>query len=292
MQDYYQLLGVSKTATEKEIKSAYRKLALKWHPDRNKDNKEEAEEMFKKINKAYETLSNPEKKRVYDQLGHNAYEQYGSRAGGPGAGGNPYGGQGPFTYTYTTGNPQDFNFDFDFSNPFDIFEQFFGGQSPFGAQGQRVRRPVYTMTLTFDEAVKGIEKEAVISGKNRKIKIPAGVDSGMKIRFDEFDIQVDVKPHEFFKREDQNLILEKEISFTVATLGGTVEVPTLEKPVKLKVKPGTQPNAVMRLKDHGIPYPQGGNRKGDMYIIFRVTVPKQVSGKAKKLLQELEKELK
>ena len=286
MEDYYSLLGVSKTATDKEIKSAYRKKALEWHPDRNKDPK--ASDMFKKINKAYETLSNPQKKQMYDQVGHNAYEQTGGRAGGaPGGGAGGWGQQGPFTYTYT-GNPSDFG-DFDFSNPFDIFEQFFGGASPFGGQA-RPRRPVYVMKLTFNEAVKGVEKETVIGGKTRKIKVPAGVDTGMKIRFDEFDIQVDVQPHEFFKREEQNIIYEKDISITQAILGATIEVPTIDKPVKLKVKPGTQPNAVLRLTGQGIPYPQT-SRKGDMYVVFKVKIPKSVSGKAKKILQELEKEL-
>lgn len=287
MEDYYTLLGVSKTATDKEIKSAYRKKALEWHPDRNKDPK--ANDMFKKINKAYETLSNPQKKQMYDQLGHNAYEQNGGRASGaPGGGAGGWGQSGPFSYTYT-GNPADFN-DFDFSNPFDIFEQFFGGASPFGGQA-RARRPVYVMKLSFNDAVKGTEKETVIGGKTRKIKVPAGVDTGMKIRFDEFDIQVDVQPHEFFKREEQNIIYEKEISISEAILGATVEVPSIDKPIKLKVKPGTQPNAVLRLTGQGIPYPQT-TRRGDMYVVFKVKIPKSVSGKAKKILQELEKELK
>lgn len=282
MEDYYTLLGVTKTANDKEIKSAYRKKALEWHPDRNKDPK--AEEMFKKINKAFETLSNPEKKQMYDQLGHQAYEQYGGKAPGGGARGGQ-GNYGPFTYTYT-GNPQDFNFDFgDFSDPFDIFEQFFGG-----ARQRRPQRPVYSMRLTFDEAVKGTEKETVISGKTRKIKIPAGVDTGTRVRFDEFDVQVEVSPHAYFKREDQNVIYEKDISFIQATLGDTVEVPTIDGAVKLKVRPGTQPNTVVRLKEKGIPVPRT-NQRGDQYVIFKVKVPQKVSGKAKKLLKDLENEM-
>jgi DnaJ-class molecular chaperone len=285
MQDYYQMLGVSKSATDKEIKGAYRKKALEWHPDRNKS--PEAEDMFKKINKAYETLSDPKKKQMYDQLGHQAYEQYGGRASGP-AGGRG-GAGGPFSYTYT-GNPQDFGFDFNnINDPFDIFEQFFGGSSPFGGQ-RRPPRPVYQMRITFDEAVKGVEKETVISGKSRKIKIPAGVDTGTRIRFDEFDVQIEAGQHTFFKREEQNIVLEKDISFKQATLGDTVEVPTVHGSVKLKVRPGTQPNTVVRLKEQGIPYPNS-SRKGDQYVVWKVKVPQKVSGKAKKLLEELEKEL-
>lgn len=290
MEDYYSLLGVSKSATEKEIKSAYRKKALQWHPDRNKDNKEESEKMFKKINKAYETLSNEDKRAAYDRMGHQAYEQYGGQAGGPagGAGGQgQWGQQGPFSYTYT-GNPQDFGFDF--SDPLDIFEQFFGRSGgAYGGQA-RARRAIYTMKLSFDEAVHGVEKETVINGKNRTIKIPAGVDSGMRIRFEDFDVQVDVSPHSFFKREEQNVIYETKLTLIQAITGDVIEVPTIDKPVKLKVKPGTQPNTIIRLKGQGIPYPQSKQR-GDQYVVFKVTIPKQISAKGKKLLKELEKEL-
>src|SRR3989338_2988484 len=143
--NYYELLGVSKNATDAELKKAYRKLALEWHPDRNKDPK--AAEKFKEITKAYEVLSDPKKKEVYDQYGDSAFQ--------PGSGygqGSPFGGQnggqyGPFTYTYSSGGGNPFEgFDFGgFSDPFEIFEQFFGG-SPFR---QRKQRPVYQLTIDF-----------------------------------------------------------------------------------------------------------------------------------------------
>ena len=150
--DYYTLLGVSKSATADEIKKAYRKLALEYHPDRNKS--KDAEEKFKEITKAYEVLSNEEKRSAYDQLGHAAFEQgAGAGQGGPFGGGGGGGQYGPFNYSYSTNGG---GFDFGgSSDPFEIFEQFFGG-SPFGS---RQRRAAYSATLTFMEAVKGVEKE-------------------------------------------------------------------------------------------------------------------------------------
>src|SRR3990167_3221987 len=147
--DYYQILGVTKGASESEIKKAYRKLALEHHPDRNKGDKA-SEEKFKEVTKAYEVLSDPQKKQAYDQFGHAAFEG-GAGQGNPFAGG--FGGQqggqyGPFTYTYTTGGNAG-GFDFGgFSDPFEIFEQFFGGASPFG---RAARRPVYSLEIDFIE---------------------------------------------------------------------------------------------------------------------------------------------
>ena len=142
--DYYQILGVTKQASETEIKKAYRKLALQYHPDRNKGDKE-LEKKFKEVTKAYEVLSDPQKKQTYDQFGEAAFEQGGQGAGGPFGG---FGGQGgPFTYTYSTGGQGGFDFG-GFSDPFEIFEQFFGGASPFGSAQAR-RRPVYSLTIDY-----------------------------------------------------------------------------------------------------------------------------------------------
>lgn len=282
MKDFYEVLGVSKTATAAEIKSAYRKLALQWHPDKNKS--PEAEAKFKEINNAYSVLSDEKKKQMYDQMGHSTY----TRTGGQGfGGGGGFGGQDPFSY-YSNMGGQSVNFDFGGVDPFDIFEQFFGGGSPFG--GRQTRRNIYEMQLTFDEAVKGVTKTAVIAGKERKIKVPAGVDTGSRIRFTDFDIQVRVQKHPFFKRDGQDIYVEKTISFPQAVLGDTVEVKTIDDSVKLKVRPGTQNDSAVRLKDKGIPYPNSKQR-GDQYVIFKVEVPEKVSGKAKKLIEELQKEL-
>src|SRR3989338_4895092 len=227
MADYYELLGVSKNASDQEIKAAYRRQALKWHPDRNKDS--EATEKFKEINKAFEVLGNPKKKEMYDQYGASVFERSGG--GYPGASQSQAYRQGPFTYTYSSsgeGNPFE-GVDFGgFSDTFEIFEQFFGFQSPFGRGRNQARRSIYEMELTFEEAVNGIEKETVIKGERRKIKIPAGVDNGTHIRFNDFDIRVRVRPHPYFKREGQDVYLEKEISYPTAVFGSVIAVPTIK----------------------------------------------------------------
>lgn len=287
MVDYYEVLGVSKSATDAEIKTSYRKQALKWHPDRNKT--PEANEKFKQINKAFEVLSDPKKKEMYDQYGSEAFEKGGF--GGAGPQGYNYR-QGPFTYTYTSSGENPFEgVDFGgFSDPFEIFEQFFGFQSPFSRGGRRVRREVYEMDLTFDEAVHGVEKHTVIKGDRKTIKIPAGVNDGTRIRFSDFDVQVSVRPHPYFRREGQDIYFEKEISYPLAVLGGVIEVPTIDGQVKLKVRSGTQSGTALRLRGQGIPYPNS-SRRGDQYIVFRIKTPDRVSSKGKKLLEELQKEV-
>lgn len=286
MVDYYDLLGVNKNASDAELKAAYRKQALKWHPDRNKSS--EANAKFKEINKAFEILSDPKKKEIYDQYGEEAF----AKGGFGGAGGQSTYQQGPFTYTYSSsgGNPFE-GIDFGgFSDPFEIFEQFFGFQSPFQRGGRRARRDVYELELTFDEAVHGVEKYTVIKGDRKTIKIPAGVDDGNRIRFSDFDVQVSVGRHPYFRREGQNVYLEKEISYPLAVLGGAVEVPTIVGQLRLKVRPGTQSGTTLRLRGQGIPYPNS-SRRGDQYVVFRIKIPDRVSAKGKKLLEELQREL-
>jgi DnaJ-class molecular chaperone len=283
--DYYEILGVSKNASLEEIKAAYRRQALKWHPDKNKS--PEATEKFKQINKAFEILSDPKKREIYDQYGEAAFERGGFTSSRP----HTYTyREGPFTYTYTTSS-EGFPFDFDFggfSDPFEIFEQFFGFQSPFSRS--RKRRDVYEIRLSFQEAVNGVEKEAVIKGEKRKIKIPAGVDDGTRIRFSDFDIMVRVLPDPLFRREGQDVYFEKEISYPTAVLGGVVEVPTINGNVKVKIRPGTQSGTMIRLRGYGIVYPNTSKR-GDQYVIFKIKIPSRVTSKAKELLKQLDKEL-
>jgi len=287
--DYYDILGVGKTSTAAEIKSAYRKLALQYHPDRNKT--KEAEEKFKEVTKAYEVLSNEEKRKTYDQFGHAAFEQ-GAGQGPFGGAGGPFGGQqnggqyGPFTYTYSSnGNGQGFDFG-GFSDPFDIFEQFFGGGSPFG---QRVRRPVYSITISFQDAVHGVEKEVTINGKKQNIKIPAGVDRGSRIRFGEYDVVVDVTPDSKFIREGYDIITEIPITYSNAALGIELSVDTIDGSVKIRVPAGTQPNTLIRLSGRGVKRVQG-NGHGDHYVRIKLAIPKKLTHRQKELLEALQKE--
>lgn len=287
--DYYQVLGLSKGAGAEDIKKAYRKLALEHHPDRNKGDKA-SETKFKEVTKAYEVLSDPQKKQAYDQYGHSVFEQ-GAGQGGPfGGAGGPFGGQqggqyGPFTYTYTSGGGNMGGFDFGgFSDPFEIFEQFFGGGSPFG---RTQRRPTYSISIDFLEAVKGVTKKVSIDGRAQIVKIPAGVDNGQRVRFGTYDVIVEVKPDRRFKREGYDVVTEEEVSFAQAALGTDLKVETVEGVVKLKIPSGTQPGTVIRLSKKGIPYVNSSN-KGDHYVKVKVTVPKSLSSKQKELLKEFD----
>lgn len=281
--DYYNLLGVQKGASVDEIKKAYRKLALQYHPDKNKE--KGAVEKFKEITKAYEVLSDPKKRETYDQFGHAAFEQGAGQGPFGGFGGQQTGQYGPFTYTYSTGGGSE-GFDFGgFSDPFEIFEQFFGG-SPFG---NRQRRPAYSLTIDFMEAVKGTTKKVNIGGETQTIKIPAGVDDGSRIRFGDYDVVMDVRPHPHFRREGQDIISQKEISFSKASLGDTVEIETVGGIVQLRVPSGTQPDTMFRLRGKGIPHVRGGGF-GDHYVRIKVVVPKNLTHRQKELLQQLEEE--
>ncbi len=281
--DYYEVLGVTKSASSDDIKRAYRKLALQYHPDRNKG--KEAEGKFKEVTKAYEVLSDPQKKQTYDQFGHAAFEQGGAGqgpfggAGGPSGGFGGQGGQyGPFSYTYTTnGGGADFG---GFTDPFEIFEQFFGGAA-------RQRRAVYSVTIDFMEAVKGVEKKVTISGKQQTIKIPPGVDEGSRIRFADYDIVVDVKPDSRFKREGYDIVTEKDISFAQASLGTEIPIETVWGEVKFRVPSGTQPGSLVRLREKGVPHVRGSGR-GDHYVRINVAIPKNLTSRQKELLQEFE----
>ncbi len=291
--DYYDILGVSKNASKDEIRKAYRKLALEWHPDRNKSSN--ANDKFKEINEAYEVLSDPKKKETYDQFGHTAFDPRYAGFGGGAPGGGPFPGgqtrtykQGPFTYTYTTyGTGPGIEFDFGgFSDPFEIFEQFFGGGSPFG---RRETKPRYGLTLSFMEAVKGCEKEVDIDGKKRKIKVPAGVDDGSRIRFRDFDITIDVKPDKTFQRDGADVFVNHQISLKMAMLGGTTEVPTIDDKVKLKIRPGTQPGTMVRLRGRGIKKLRGFVRgKGDQYVRLQVKIPEKLTREQKAAVKKLE----
>lgn len=284
--DYYDILGVEKKASLKDIKAAYRRLALKYHPDRNKA--ADAETKFKEINEAYQVLADSKKRQIYDQYGHAAFDP----AAGAGAAGGPFGGfggfsgQGPFTWTYTTGGNAANPFtDFDFGDPFDIFEQFFGGSF-----NRASRRKHYTLQVDFMEAVLGAEKEVEIEGKKRKVRVPAGANNGTRLRFQDFDITFDVGTHPRFKRDGYDIFVDEHISFPLAALGGEIKVRTLDGELKLKVRPGTASHSLIRLRGEGVQHLQGRGR-GDFYVRLVIEVPKNLDRQSKKLIQELDKQL-
>src|SRR5258708_7743907 len=281
MKDYDEILGISKTATAEEIKRAYRKLALEFHPDRNKS--QEADMKFKEATKAYEVLSDVQKRQTYDQFGASAFEQGGPGGQGP-SGGNPFSGGGPFNYTYST-NAEGFDFG-GFSDPFDIFEQFFGGASPFG---RRQQRAVYSLSIDFMEAMKGVDKQVTITNKSQTIKIPVGVDTGSRIRFSEYDIVVEVRPDKRFTRDGSDIVTEHDVAFSDAALGTELTVETIEGNVTIKIPSGTQPNTVIRLKSKGVPHLRG-NGKGDHYVRIKITVPVHLNNKQKELLRQFAEE--
>lgn len=288
--DYYEVLGLSKSASADEIKRAYRKMALQYHPDRNKT--KEADAKFKEVNHAYEVLSDAQKRQTYDQFGAAAFEG-GSQGPFSGASGSPFGGAGgqrtgrygPFTYTYSTsGDEADFGFG-GFSDPFEIFEQFFGGGSPFG---NRQRRTVYSLKIGFMDAMKGATKEVVIEDKKQKIKIPAGVDSGSRIRFNDYDVVIDVASDNRFHREGADIITEVELPFTKAILGTEISAETIDGPLKIRIPQGTQHGSLIRLSGKGIPFLRRQGR-GDHYVKIKVHIPKNISRRQKELLEEFEK---
>lgn len=277
--DYYEILGVKKDATKADIKSAYRKAALKWHPDKNPNNKAEAETKFKEINEAYQVVSDEKKRKTYDQFGHAAFDPSGGMGGNPFAGGNPFGG-GAHTYTYSGGqNPFE---NADFGDPFDIFEQFFGGG--FGRAQQRRQR--YSLSIEFIEAIKGVTKEVEIDGKKHKIKVPAGANDGTRLRFSDFDISINVKTHSTFKRDGYDLFIDQKISVSTALLGSEVEIKTIDQSLKLKVRPGTQSHTMVRLRGEGVPHIQGRG-KGDLYVRFIVDIPEKLNRAQRKEMEKL-----
>lgn len=294
MDDFYRTLGVAKTASVDEIKKAYRKLALEWHPDRNKDPK--AAEKFKQISQAYAVLSDPKKRETYDTYGSAAFEP-----GRGAAAGDPFGGgfrQGPFTYYYSTGGAGGGNAGGapfgDYFDPFDIFEQFFGGG--FGGRTRGPRHDVYEMEIGFMDAVKGVTREIHLprgeagGGTDRKtVKIPAGVNTGSRIRFGDFDISVRVKPDPHFKREGDDVVSDEEIRLSQAILGDTVSVTTVDGPVKIRIQPGTDSGTMIRLRGKGVPHVRGSGR-GDAYVRIVVRMPDRLTREQRGIIEELKQQ--
>lgn len=287
--DYYEVLGVSKNASDDEIKKAYRKLAVKYHPDKNPGDKE-AEAKFKEINEAHDVLSDKQKRARYDQFGHAGV---GGASGNPFAGGNPFGNGGEFNF-----NGQSFNFDFGGGGFEDILGSLFG----FGGGARRPRRGAdyqTTVTLSFEEAIFGATKMVSVNGENLKVKIPAGIDDGMSIRLNgkggeppeggsgrgDLYVRIRVKPHKTLTREGAIILSETTISMVDAALGCEVEVETVDGSVTMKVPAGTQSGTPFKLSGHGVPFRSDGDR-GPHIVTVVVETPRNLSKKQKELLEE------
>ena len=301
--DYYKVLGIDKSASEEDVKKAYRKLAREHHPDVvSEKDKEAAEKRFKEINEAYRVLSDAEKRKMYDTYGTADPNQgFGGFSGGQGRGGQ----WGPFTYTYTNGGNggnQEYG-DFD---PFDIFESMFGFR---GFGGQRAPRRgkslYYQLNIEFKEAVFGVEKEIAVESGRVKIKIPAGARDGLELKFTgkgmpgpsgtpagDLFITLKVPSPKGFKVAGDDLYLISEIDIVTAALGGVVDVPVvdLSSPdalgkAKLKIPAGTQYGARLLIRGRGMPRLHG-HGQGDVMVQVVVVVPKKLSKKQKDLLEE------
>ena len=281
--DYYEILGVSKSASDTEIKSAYRKLARKHHPDIDKS--AGAAEKFKEVSEAYQVISDSNKRKSYDQFGHAAFDRSQGFGGG---------GWQQYSWSSSGGGPN-VQFDFGgFEDPFELFEQIFGGAgSPFGQAFRR--RPTYQLSITFDETIHGVTKEVEIEERNQqgriirrrmKIKVPPGVDSGTKMRFNDLDIVFNVSRHPHFLREGADIFSEININIPQLVLGDIFEVDTVQGKVKVKVPPGTQPGSLVKLKGKGMPR-LGSSGHGDHYVRVNLNIPQNPSREEKLLYEEL-----
>ncbi|WP_343189545.1 molecular chaperone DnaJ [Buchnera aphidicola] len=350
--DYYQILGLNKNANDLEIKKAYKRLAIKFHPDRNQGNKE-SENKFKEVKKAYEILSDKKKRSAYDQYGHEAFEQ-------------GYNGNEEYGFHSTFSNTTDFG---------DIFGDIFGDVFGNNKKNQKTRGAdlCYKMQLTLEEAIKGITKKIKIpklekcnicygSGENKgsklkkcltcngsgkinlrkgfftiqqtcnickgqgakinnpcyscngkgkirktktlSIKIPSGIDTGDKIRLNnegeigknngqpgDLYVQIKIKKHDIFTRKSNNLYCKIPINFTIASLGGNIQVPTLEGYINIKIPSETQSGKLLRIRGKGIRSIQNNN-KGDLICKIIIETPINLNKKQKKILLKLEKSLK
>ncbi len=293
--DYYKKLGVAKTASAAEIKKAFRKLAVKYHPDKNPDNKA-AEDKFKEANEAYAVLSDPEKRKQYDTYGEAGFSQrysqedifrssnlgdifkeFGMNFGGSGQGGSP-------------------------------FESFFsqsgggGGGGCGGAPPPKGQDATMELWVTLEEVATGTERTVAPGGAERvSVKIPKGIEGGKKLRLTgkgqqspqggqpgNLYLRINIQPHADFERKGSNLIFKHGISFSQAALGTTINVPTLGGgELNVKIPPGMQANSKLRLKGKGLPAPTGGSY-GDILVQVEVTIPKELSEEQTRIVQELQ----
>ena len=299
-QDYYELLGVSRNASADEIKKAYRKLAVKYHPDKNPGDKA-AEEKFKQISEAYEVLKDDKKKAMYDQYGHAAFE-----GGAGGGGGGSYQGGG-------------------FQDPFDLFREVFGGgnggggifESFFGGGGSSYEHEQSGGQVVQQQGFFSMSRPCPHCGgtgrvietpcsKCRgsgtevertqvKVKVPAGINDGAKLRFHGYGeagqggagdlyIIISVEEHPIFRRNGNDLITHQALPFTLAALGGEIQISTLTGEANLKIPAGTQPGTLFKLRGYGMPQLRGSS-KGDLLVEVSIEVPKKLTRSQREALE-------
>lgn len=301
--DPYEILGLTRSASQDEIKRKYRELAKRFHPDRNPNDKS-AERKFKEVQAAYEVLGDAQRRAQFDRFGAGGPKpDFQTWQGGGRGGGN--------------GVHESVNVEFgDFGDLSSIFEQFFsrgGAARPRGRRGAPAGTMPRGADLTtevmigFEEAAKGATREIVVSsetgahGERISFRVPSGVTDGQKIRIREKgqagpggrgDILVDVRiaPHPYFRREGLDILLDLPLTLSEALLGARVEIPTLEGPTLLSIPPGTSSHAKLRLRGKGIHDARSG-QVGDMYAVIRVDVPREISPKARELVNSLSSEL-
>jgi curved DNA-binding protein len=307
-QDYYDTLGVGRNASEDDIKKAYRKLARKYHPDVNKD--KEAEERFKQVNEAHEVLKDPEKRKLYDQLGPNWQAGQDFRP--------PPGWENVNFEFGTEPGAEPFGFGSGFS---DFFEMLFGGRrAAMGGAGGRQTSWVMSgqdheaeISVSLEDAYHGATKTLTLQGhevdtqgqvrptvQNLQVRIPVGVTDGTRIRLTgkggpgmgggpagDLYLKVHLEPHRRFRVDGHHLQLEVPVTPWEAALGATVEIQVMDGSVNLKIPPGTQSGQKLRLKGKGLP--KKGNDRGDLFAAVKIVVPKSQTDREKKLFEELAK---
>jgi curved DNA-binding protein len=298
--DYYQVLGVSKKATEEEIRKAYRKLAVKYHPDKNQG-KKDAEEKFKEISEAYQVIGDAEKRKQYDKLGANWKQYQGGFDEGPFAGGNR-------RRTYSYGTPEEGEY-FGGSGFSDFFESFFGRgrqQRSGGFGNQDFEFPPGDLTgeiaISLEEAYHGTERIVDLGGEKIKIKIKPGAYDDLTLRAKgkgqkspsgkagDLHLTIKVNPHPRFERRGDDLHMETSVDMFTALLGGKLEVDTLSGKISITLKEGTQNGKVVRLKGKGMPGYGKSGHYGDLYVKLLIKLPEHLTAHQKNVIQKLKAE--